>query len=83
MKNRSESERVADLLQKYNLQNIATLLLELAGPFRYLAAQVMYVIEPFVGGQVNLAHDLAVVLEDEEKVEDMLVKLREGDEQNG
>ncbi len=82
MKTRSESERVVGWLQKYNLQDMAALLLDLAGPFRYLAAQMMYVLEPFVGGRVNLAHDLAVILENEEKVEDMLVKLREGDEQD-
>ena len=64
------------------MQDIAALVLDVAGPFRYLGAQAMYVLEPFVGGGVNFAHDLAVVLEDREKVEALLVRLREEEKQN-
>lgn len=65
------------------MQDIAVFVLDMAGPFRYLGAQAMYVLEPFIGGGVNFAHDLAVVLEDREKVEALLLKLREEDVHNG
>ena len=82
MKTMSELDRIADWVRGKGMQDIAALVLDVAGPFRYLGAQAMYVLEPFVGGGVNFAHDLAVVLEDREKVEALLVRLREEEKQN-
>jgi hypothetical protein len=83
MRTLSEADRIADFLRRKGLQDIAAFVLDMAGPFRYLGAQAMYVLEPFIDGGANIAHDLAIVLEDRKKVEALLVKLREVDEHNG
>jgi hypothetical protein len=83
MRTLSESDRIADWLRRKGLQDIAAFVFDMAGPFRILGAQAMYVLEPFVGGGVNFAHDLAVVLEDREKVDALLVRLREEEDHNG
>jgi hypothetical protein len=73
----SETDRIANWMKRYGLQDIAALVIDVAGPFRYLGAQVMYVFQPFFGAGVNFARDLAVILEDGNKVESLLFKLRE------
>lgn len=83
MRTLSEPDRIANWLRMKGLQDIAAFILDAAGPFRYLGAQAMYVLEPFVGAGENFAHDLAVVLEDGDKVEALLVKLREEELKNG
>ncbi len=77
MINAPESNRIAGWLRKYGLHEIALHVLDLSGPFQYLGAQAMYMLEPFFGGKVNFAHDLAIILEDGEKVDALLEKLRE------
>jgi hypothetical protein len=72
-----ESNRIAGWLRKHGLHEIALHVLDLAGPFQYLGAQAMYMLEPFFGGKVNFAHDLAIILEDGEKVDALVEKLRE------
>jgi hypothetical protein len=77
-----ESDRIATWLKRYGLQDIAALVIDVAGPFRYLGAQAMYVLQPLLGEGVNFAQDLAIVLEDSEKVDALLLDLREVKEQN-
>jgi hypothetical protein len=77
-----ESDRMADWLHKNGWAGIATLVLDAIGPFRTLGAQAMYVIQPFIGGKVNMARDLAVILEDQRKVDDLISKLRDEAEEN-
>lgn len=73
----SETDRIANWMRRYGLQDIAAMVIDVAGPFRFLGAQVMYVFQPFFGGKVNFARDLAVILEDGSKVESLISKLRE------
>lgn len=72
-----ESNRIAEWLRKQGLHEIAVHVLDLTGPFQYLGAQAMYMLEPFFDGQANFAHDLAIILEDGEKVDALMEKLRE------
>lgn len=83
MRTLSEADRIADYLRRKGLQDIAAFVLDMSGPFSYLGAQAMYMLEPFIDGGANFAHDLAVVLEDRKNVEALLVKLREVDGANG
>lgn len=78
----SESDRMADWLRRNGWAGIATLVLDAFGPFRTLGAQAMYIIQPFIGGKVNIAADLAVILEDQMKVDDLILKLRQETEDN-
>lgn len=78
----SESNRMAEWLSRNGWGEIATLILDSVGPFRTLGAQVMYMIEPFIGGKVNIAHDLAVILEDQKKVDDLISKLSDEAREN-
>ena len=77
-----ESDRIATWLKRYGLHEFAAVVIEAAGPFRYLGAQVMYVLQPLLGNGMNFAQDLALILEDGNKVEALLFKLREVNEHN-
>jgi hypothetical protein len=82
MRATSESNRVANWLKRHGVQDIAALVIDVAGPFRFLGAQAMYVLQPLLGAGVNFAQDMAVILEDPEKVDALLMELREVKEQN-
>lgn len=82
MRATSESNRVANWLKRHGLQDIAALVIGAAGPFRFLGAQAMYVLQPLLGAGVNFAQDVAVILEDPEKVDALLMELRGVKEQN-
>lgn len=82
MRATSESNRVANWLKRHGLQDIAALVIDAAGPFRFLGAQAMYVLQPLLGAGANFAQDVAVILEDPEKVDALLMELRGVKEQN-
>lgn len=66
-------------LQQWSLDRVAVVLLETAGPFTVLMAQLMYLGEPFLKGLLPLGqwNSLAALLEDEEESRMFAVYLRE------
>ena len=56
----------AETLQRYKLGGLASWLLEASTPLNVLGAQVMYVVQPFVGGKRIDA--VAQMLEDEDEL---------------
>jgi hypothetical protein len=75
-----DSKRIAGWLREHGWQDIVAFLLDVAGPFRILAAQTSYMIEPFFGGQNSIVHDLARILEDPSRVDALKDQLRRNSE---
>jgi hypothetical protein len=74
------ADRIADWLRALKLQDAAVILLETAGPFKILGAQLAYLLEPLFGGSDGLVRDFAVVLEKPEEYLRLLECLRAEEE---
>ena len=70
----------ARLLQRWGVQNIASFFLEAAGPLNILAAQVIYLGQPFLKQAVSSDHlqALAALFEDQDEARRFAALLREG-----
>jgi hypothetical protein len=69
------TDRIADLVLKFGVQDIVEFALEFAGPFTFLAAQAAYLIEPLTGDSRGLVHDLGQILENDREVEGLLDRI--------
>jgi hypothetical protein len=67
--------RWAESLRRWELQGLAAWLMDAAGPFRLVGAQVLYFSQPFLGGGRSLS--LAEMLEDEGQASAFAAFLRE------
>jgi hypothetical protein len=70
---RSDWTNWVEVLRRFNLQGLASWLLEAGSPLRLLSAQLLYIGQPFVGGK-NIAA-IAHMLEDEDETEAFLYYL--------
>jgi hypothetical protein len=70
----------ARILQRWGMQNLASFFLEAGGPVNVLAAQVIYLGQPFLKGVApsNNLRALAALLEDQDAARQFAVFLREG-----
>jgi hypothetical protein len=70
----------AQKLQRWRMQNLASFLLEAGGPVSVLAAQAIYLGQPFLKGVMPSNHmqALADLLEDRDASRQFAVFLREG-----
>ncbi len=65
----------AHFLHRWNLQDVASTLLETAGPLTVILAQLVYIGQPFAPGPQSKA--LAHMLEDRQEGKDFAAFLRE------
>lgn len=70
----------AHMLQRWGLHNIASFLLEAGGPINVLAAQAIYLGQPFLARAVPSSHlqALADLIEDQDQARQFAAFLREG-----
>ena len=68
------------MLQRWGINNIAAFLLEAGGPINVLAAQVIYLGQPFLTRDVSSSHlqALADLIEDQDQARQFAAFLREG-----
>lgn len=64
MQTRQKWSRWANWLHRYGLEALAAALLDAAGPFHLLAAQILYFGRPFFGSEAEM---LARLLESEDE----------------
>lgn len=76
IKNGQRIDRITRLLLQLGLKDIAATVLEFAGPFNYLGAQALYIVEPLLGERGALLHDFARVLEDEREITILIDRLQ-------
>jgi hypothetical protein len=69
----------ANMLQRWGLHNIVSFLLEAGGPIHVLAAQVIYLGQPFLTRAVPISHlqALADLFEDRDQARQFAAFLRE------
>jgi hypothetical protein len=72
-------QRIADRLQGAGLADFAVFILEASGPFSFLGAQIVYMIEPLMGLTQNDFHKLGRILEDPDQVLELAKRLRQED----
>jgi hypothetical protein len=72
-------QRWAHLLQRWGLQNVASFLLEAGGPINVLAAEMIYLGQPFLGRAVPISQlqALADLFEDRDQARQFAAFLRE------
>jgi len=70
-----DTHQIARWLNDQGLQGIVAFLLEVGRPFGVLAAQTVYIAEPFFGGKRGLFRDLARFLEDPEQIDALMDQL--------
>lgn len=73
---RAQWENWARFLQRLGLRQPASIFLDAAGPLSILAAQVIYMSQPFTG-QSNAWHAFARLLENKEESRSFAAFLRE------
>jgi hypothetical protein len=66
------TERLAKLLRRAGMDSFAVFLLEAGGPLVPLAAQAVFILEPFFGKQRSVVGDLARILDDPVEVETLV-----------
>jgi hypothetical protein len=68
------------MLQRWGLKSIASFLLEAGGPINVLAAQAIYLGQPFLARTVPSSHlqALADLIEDQDQARQFAAFLREG-----
>ncbi len=71
------SQRLATRLQRAGLGELAAAVLEAGAPLAPFAAQLTYVVEPFLGSSGPSAASLARLLEDPQGLSDLVGRLRE------
>jgi hypothetical protein len=72
-------QRIAGRLQGAGLEDFAAFILEASGPFSFLGAQIVYIIEPLMGLTTNDFHKLGRILEDPDQVLELAKRLRRED----
>ncbi len=72
------SQLLAQRLQRAGLGDLAAVVLEAGAPLAPFAAQLTYVVEPFLGASSASANRLARLLEDPQGLKDLVGQLREG-----
>jgi hypothetical protein len=70
------TDKIADLVVQLGLQDVVEFALQFGGPFHYLAAQAVYLMEPLAGGSRSIARDLGRILEDNDEIEALLDQIR-------
>jgi hypothetical protein len=75
MQSRADWSRWADTLRRFKMDGLASWFLEAGSPLAVLGAQIVYISQPFVGGQQ--AETLARMLEDEQETRAFAAYLRE------
>ncbi|NWG35257.1 MAG: hypothetical protein HXY42_12505 [Chloroflexi bacterium] len=75
MQSRADWSRWADTLRRFKMDGLASWFLEAGSPLAVLGAQIVYISQPFVGGQQMEA--LARMLEDEQETRAFAAHLRE------
>jgi hypothetical protein len=72
------SQKLAQRLQRAGVGELAAAVLEAGAPLAPFAAQLAYVVEPFLGASGRTAAHLARLLEDPQGLNDLVGRLREG-----
>ncbi len=72
------SQRLAMQLRRAGLGDLAVALLEGGAPLAPFAAQLAYLVEPFLGSSGRTAARLAHLLEDPQGLDELVGQLREG-----
>jgi len=75
MPSRTDWSKWAEILRRFKLDGLASLLLEAGAPFTTLGAQALYFGQPFVGG--TQLKSMAHMLEDDDETQGFLNYLRE------
>lgn len=73
---RSQWAQWAHFLQRWGIRQPASAILEAAGPLSIIAAQLIYLGQPFLGGSRSL-QDFAQLLENKEESRSFAAFLRE------
>ena len=70
-------ERVSEMLRAWHLREPAIVLLTMHAPLAFLGSQFMLAAQPFVGVFTGdqFAHDLALLLEDPQNIEQLVTRL--------
>ena len=76
MPSRTDWPKWAETLSHFKLQGLASWLLEAGSPLRLLSAQLLYIGQPFIGG--NHLKSIAHMLENEDETEAFLHYLQQG-----
>lgn len=75
------NERIADWFRQRGLGGLAAEVLEALGPLTLLGAQAVYMLDPLVGPSHGVIGDLAQILEDPDRISELIRRLR--DEEGG
>jgi hypothetical protein len=74
------SHQLAKRLQRAGLGSLAAAVLEAGAPLAPFAAQLSYLVEPFLGESGDEAARLARLLEDPQRLSELVWRLREDSE---